>query len=728
MMEQGLTFDTSATVIAITIFVIACSCVLSWIACWRSGFRRRIVMLEVLRVVLVASIVLLFNQPEIGLKVERNHEPTLVVLVDQSKSMSTRDVVSDGQAIVSRAERIEPLLDTKTWKRLSGNVNTVIMPFENSELNRETNLHHALAVADKQYANLRGIVLASDGDWNAGPPPVEMASRFGLRKIPVYVVPVGSTKRLPDLRMFSFDCPAAAVPDKPVRIPFSIESSLPRDHLAVVTLEDSDGEVLKKDVTVKAMGRTDDVAWWTPEEIGNTTLRLSVAFAEEEQIFDNNALSVSVSVRHETLRVLVIESSPRWEYRFLRNAFSRDPGITVSCLLFHEGLSKRGGGNADYIQAFPETLSELATYDVVFLGDVGLGDTHLTELQCEWLKGLVEQQASGLVIIPGSMGNTSSLANSPLQTLLPVELDQRESRGRGSQMPGSFALTRSGRRSLLTRLVDEEAENLDVWDSLPGFQWYAPPLRAKAGSDVLAVHRDQSNAYGRTPLIVTRSFGSGKVMWMGIDSVWRWRMGVEDRYHYRFWGQVVRWMAYQRNRAKGDSMWLSYLPEQPKRGQTVSFTANVMGSQLEPLADANVTLQILSPAGQIRTVTLECTDRDWGIYSTTHELNEPGSHTLTLRCAETNTTLESPLYVQDIVPEHVGRQARPDVLEEIAKVSQGRVFGPDDTESVIDTIEEIQQSQREIRRLRIWSHPATIVGLIFFFGLFWTGRKIVGLI
>ena len=51
--------------------------------------------------------------------------------------------------------------------------------------------------------------------------------------------------------------------------------------------------------------------------------------------------------------MLVVESYPRWEYRYLRNALSRDPGVELSCLLFHPGLSKPGGGNKDYIKQFP---------------------------------------------------------------------------------------------------------------------------------------------------------------------------------------------------------------------------------------------------------------------------------------------------------------------------------------------------------------------------------------
>ncbi len=99
--------------------------------------------------------------------------------------------------------------------------------------------------------------------------------------------------------------------------------------------------------------------------------------------------------------MLVVESYPRWEYRYLRNALSRDPGVELSCLLFHPGLTKAGGGNKDYIKQFPAGLDELSKFDVVFLGDVGVDDGQLTAEQCRLLKGLVEHQASGLVFMPG---------------------------------------------------------------------------------------------------------------------------------------------------------------------------------------------------------------------------------------------------------------------------------------------------------------------------------------
>ena len=262
--------------------------------------------------------------------------------------------------------------------------------------------------------------------------------------------------------------------------------------------------------------------------------------------------------------MLVVESYPRWEYRYLRNALSRDPGVELSCLLFHPGLSKPGGGNKDYIKQFPAGKDELARFDVVFLGDVGVEDGQLTTEQCRLLKGLVEHQASGLVFMPGWQGREFSLLETELGDLCPVVLDPSQPGGWGARVANHFELTELGRRSLLTKLADTQDDNAEVWEGLPGFQWYAPVLRAKAGSDVLAVHKDASNEFGRLPLLVTRTFGAGKVLFMGTDGAWRWRKGVEDKYHYRFWGQVVRLdgLSAQHGQGRNDAAVLCARPAQ----------------------------------------------------------------------------------------------------------------------------------------------------------------------
>ncbi|RLS35370.1 MAG: hypothetical protein DWH79_02260 [Planctomycetota bacterium] len=737
---SGLRFHPSLWSVGISLLLLAAMaavCLLGW---WRSGFRPAVGGLELLRLAVAVIVALLLNQPEWVTQQRPSAKPSIAVLLDDSRSMDTIDAVEssvgdrgEGPVAVSRRESVAEIGEASFWKPLEQRFEIHIEPF--SLVNAEgasggSDLFSPLDAAPKRHANLRAIVLASDGDWNAGQPPVRAATALRLSGVPVFVVPAGSTIPLPDVSVASLDCAVSGVVGKPFRIPFTLQSTLPREESLTVAVDTSDGQSFTKQVRLASMGRSTEWIHWTPASVGDFTVTIRVPPQPGELLADNNQRTAPVVIRREKLRVLVVESLPRWEYRYLRNALSRDPGVELSCLLFHPGLSRVGGGNKDSIQKFPGSLEELAAFDVVFLGDVGLDDGQLTAEDCRLLKELVEYQASGVVFMPGWLGKEMSLGETPLVDLLPVVLDESRPEGTGTSLPGRFALTDKGRGSVLARLADSEEENVSVWESLPGFQWYAPVLRAKAGAEVLAVHDDAANEYGRIPLLVTRSFGAGKVLFMATDGAWRWRKGVEDKYHYRFWGQVVRWMAYRRTMAKGERMRLLFSPEQPEVGQVVSLDANVSDGVGEPVQSGTVTVLITAPSGATETVRLFAPGEQgaWGVFSGSFTPREPGSHTMVLACAETGDRLEAGLFVQGTPGESPGGAARPDVLEEIARLTHGSTATPDALQELLVKLRDLPENPPDVRRERLWAHPlalATVVGLL---GLFWVGRKWQGLV
>ncbi len=731
-MTHTLTFLWTPWSAALAVGVVVLAAGLCWTAWRRSGYARSQGLLELFRLALVALLAVVLNQPEWVEEFRPTEKPAVLVLWDDSASMDTRDVTPGpgGSAKpASRREAIAKLIDPAAWASLGERMDVTVQSFASADAGRRTDLYTPLARAPDTVQNLVGVVVISDGDWNEGPPPVQAATKLRMKGVPVFAVPVGSTTRLPDVELVSLGAPTFGVAGKAVRIPFTVDSTLPREFLTTVTLKTSDGEEVTEEVKIAPMGRTTGSVLWKPAKTGNVTLTLDVPKHPEEALTDNNRLSAPIAIREEKLRVLIVESTPRWEYRYLRNALSRDPGVEVACLLFHPGLSKVGGGTKDYLKQFPAGLDELSKFDVVFLGDVGLDDGQLTAEQCRLLKGLVEYQASGLVFMPGPLGRQFTLLETPLADLMPVVMDEAQPGGWGSRTPGHFELTEAGRRSLLTNLADTQDNNLEVWDDLPGFQWYAPVVRAKGGTEILAVHKDATNQHGRLPLLVTRTFGAGKVLFMGTDGAWRWRKGVEDKYHYRFWGQVVRWMAYQRNMAKGETMRLYYSPDQPQVRQTLALSANVMERSGEPLAKGgDVTARIVAPSGKVETVRFTATGEEWGVFQSRFVPTEPGKHTVTLACRQTGATLETSIFVQGDVAERVGKPARPEVLEEIARVTRGKVLAPGKLDQLLQSLASLPDPPPSVRRVQLWSHPVLAGVVIVLLGAFWVARKVVGLV
>ena len=737
--SQWFSLSPTPFVIAFSILIVAACIFLGWMAIKRSEFKRSIMWLEGLRLLMVALVALAMLQPEWLQKFLPEEDPVIAVLWDQSHSMDTEDVVADqGDGIAadatkatSRKDSIADLTNDATWETFRENMNVVVEPFSSTLTNPQegSDINAVLTMAMEKHANLRAVVLATDGSWNVGPSPTEAATQLRMKDVPVYTVGVGSPYALPDIEVVSLDAPTFGVVNKPTRIPFSISSTIARDVTVDISLASTDGDDLTARYTIPANGVLQKAFVWNPKKVGQYTLTMEVPPAEGECVLANNTLSAPISIRKESLKVLVVDSYPRWEYRYLRNALARDPGVDVACLLYHPDLESVGGGK-DYIKEFPQSLDELSRFDVIFLGDVGVGDGQLTLEDCRNIKGMVEKQATGLIFMPGLRGKQLSLVETELKELFPIIYDVAQPRGWGSTIPAQFQLTEAGSASLLTRLADSPQANRSVWRSLPGFQWYAPVLRAKVGSQVLAVHARESNQNGRITLLATKTWGSGKILFMGTDGAWRWREGVEDKYHYRFWGQVARWMAYQRNMAGGESARLFYSPDRPRTGQTLSLNANVMSITGEPLENGTVNVQIVAPSGNTQTVKLspESGDGQWGLFTGFFVPDETGEHLTTLTCKETGTSLATSINVQGLKREKIGRPANLASLREIAAITRGKMVTASQTAELIDTIKELPEPEAQIRRIRLWASPFWAASMIGMLGVFWVGRKLVGVV
>jgi hypothetical protein len=250
--QQGLLFVSDGVIVAISVLLVAIAAVACVMAWRRSGFRRSTGFLELLRFVLLCLVMVTLCQPEWLAEQTSEQRPTLAVLWDKSNSMKTRDVVENTSAGVeprSRAEVIEPLLSESAWRpteddsmetrRVSeGELDIVFEPFSSNLAAAEegTDLNAGLTQVLDKHSNLRGVVVLSDGDWNVGKSPVEAATRFRMNGVPVFAVAVGSRVPLPDLELASMDAPTFGIAGKPLRIPFSVRSTLGQDRDVRVTL------------------------------------------------------------------------------------------------------------------------------------------------------------------------------------------------------------------------------------------------------------------------------------------------------------------------------------------------------------------------------------------------------------------------------------------------------------------------------------------------------------
>src|SRR5262249_30983897 len=130
---------------------------------------------------------------------------------------------------------------------------------------------------------------------------------------------------------------------------------------------------------------------------------------------------------------------------------------------------------------------------------------------------------------------------------LPIELPQVVKPADGF----GVTLTPMGQETPFLQMEAEADQSAARWASLPRHFWGLVG-RAKPGATTLAyvaepiAPDDKRKAEERERdlgLIVRQNYGFGRVLFVGLDSTWRWRYKTGDTYHHRFWGQAIRWAA-----------------------------------------------------------------------------------------------------------------------------------------------------------------------------------------
>ena len=194
--KQSLTFSTEPWLVGLSIAICVATFSLAYFAWRRSGFLKSVFWLEMLRCGIVLVGAVLLNQPEWVQEFRSDEKPALLVLSDRSQSMQTRDVITKNEAgqtdAQTRASAIEGLLNPEAWSSFASRIDVRVSSFPADGKADGTDLNSALNQAIESTSRILGVVLLSDGDWNAGQSPMNAAMRYRAQGIPILSIPVGA--------------------------------------------------------------------------------------------------------------------------------------------------------------------------------------------------------------------------------------------------------------------------------------------------------------------------------------------------------------------------------------------------------------------------------------------------------------------------------------------------------------------------------------------------------
>ena len=156
-----------------------------------------------------------------------------------------------------------------------------------------------------------------------------------------------------------------------------------------------------------------------PKTTGERTFILEVEPRPRELQTENNRIERVVTVRKEKLKVLYVDSEPRYEFRYLKNYLERDETIDLNVVLLSSD-PEYSEQDRSALPTFPASKDELFAYDVVIVGDADT--SFLSQSQMQNLVEFVTEKGGGILFIAGELFNPLSYRGTPLELLLPIEL------------------------------------------------------------------------------------------------------------------------------------------------------------------------------------------------------------------------------------------------------------------------------------------------------------------
>jgi len=599
---------------------------------WREGtlsVRRRL-PLAALRLLALAVLVAVILQPVLDISVITDLKRNILVLVDTSASMAIRDARKDPEhlaeaamalgklplgptegaaltdrlkAEVSSASRIElatAILNHPDMEILRGSgpdykvrhlgFSTALTALDASSeesarlvsepaaLGSATQLGSAIQDAVDRYSGqpIAGVVVLTDGASNAGVDPLEVAGRMRERGVPIYPVGIG----LPagdDVRLQGLVVQEVAFAGDMVPVRAHIISSGFENRAAELTAMIDGIEVVRKTIILTGRQQFEELSFQASRTRGTRNLEVAVSPLPGEARTDNNRLQQTIRIVDDKIKVLYIEGSPRWEYRYLRAILKRDPRLDVM-FINTEGDRDLARASKEYIARFPEDRDEAFKWDLVILGDVRRDV--FNSLQLDLMAELVREHGSSFIMLAGHKHSPSEYAETPVGAMLPVVAEE----GKWQDVPDDVfpELTPEGLQSMVMLLDPSETENQKVWAKVKPLVSAAPLVGAKSGARTLAQLSNSTERGQSYPLIAWHRYGSGKVLYVGTDRLWQLRARTGDKYHSRFWGQAVQFLTLSRLLGDNKRVRLDADRTIVGAGEPVQLYANVLNEAYEP--------------------------------------------------------------------------------------------------------------------------------------------------
>jgi uncharacterized membrane protein len=695
-----------------------------------------------LQTLLITMLLVLLWQPAITIAELKPQQNIIAVLVDDSRSMAISEDGStrQAQAVKSLQNGVLSSLNRSFQTRLYrvDSVPARIDKLEDLQSNApSTRIGDSLKQLSEETSDLPigAVVLLSDGDDNSGGVSADAISALRARHIPVHTVGYGRERAGHDVELDDVVVAPRALADSRLAAKITLHQRGYAGSKINLTVRDVSGHakiLASRSITLGPDGNLQtETLMFDVGGAGAKTLQIAAAPLAGEESTANNTLTRVVNVGSEPRRILYIESEPRWEYKFIRQAEEDDRMVRIASIVRTSENKYYRQGIADpkeLAEGFPSRPEDLFLYQGIIIGSVEAG--YFTRNQQDLIRQFVDRRGGGLLLLGGQFALADGGWNaSTLTDLMPATLPtqtgtfHREADPRNGTTHTTAELAPAGVDSIITRLVDDPAANAAKWKNLPYLMDYEDPGTPKPGAAVLA---NMITPEGRRlPLLITESFGHGRTAIMATGGSWRWQMSspLGDTAHDLFWQQFLRWLVSDTRGHVAASIPAQMLFD----NSAVTLTAEVRDQQYNPAPDARVEAHILGPSGVTALVEMSPVPDNPGQFQANWSAPKTGAYLTEVTAQRAGKELGRDVLTfqrMDGVAENFHTEQNRELLERLASQTGGQYWRPAELGKLAANIpfSEAGVTTRETKEL--WNLPLVFLVLLMLrFAEWWLRRK-----
>ena len=570
-------------------------------------------------------------------------------------------------------------------KNLATNLSNGIRKSLSSEIDKGANQ----VVDPENPAQKTAALLFSDGRHNDGNSPLHTAKLLGASDIAIHTIGMGGSKPPPDLAILEVENPDSVFLEDHIHGTVHLKDNIGKGRAFEIKIQHEGRIVWEKKLFTHNLQRrripfdfpikkiVEEKIRQNNEDIDTLSLPISMKISidplDEESRKDNNESPLIFRAITRKHKMLLLDGRPRWETRYVRNLFNRGLRWQVNDIFAGTASDNADLPRGEKQGQFPTTRDALYSYDLILFGE--MPSDLLNERELGWIQDYVMKRGGGIVFIDGPRQKLKDYAGTSIMDLIPISwIPDAEIR-----FPEALDITELGTQQNALTLVSDPAENERLWRSLPKPHWVAP-VEALPGTDV---HLEAITEESRTPVVVTRKYGAGKVLYSGFDGSWRWRYGVAERYHTKYWHQVAEWIMERPFAVSDDHVSIDAGATVYRTGDSANLRVRLRDAEGNAIEEATAEALIWKEGRIISRVNLEPDKDTGGLFLAKSPALTEGQHEVSVRVTGFSED-QIPARTEFIVrPPETGETAllacNEELLQQIAKESGGQYIREEQT-------------------------------------------------